>query len=314
VGGRGYGGPMPWTAADVPDLTGRTAVVTGANGGLGLETAAVLAARGAHVVVAARDQRKAARALEAIEARARGASTELVALDLASQASVRDAAEHVSRAHDRVDLLVNNAGLMATPERRTEDGFEMQLGVNHLGHWTLTALLLPVLLAAPAARVVTVTSMAHLFGRRVDPANPHQHGRYEPWGVYSTSKLANYHFGLGLHRLLARAGASAGSLLAHPGLTASDLQTRTVAEGGGGRLGVLSARAARRTGMSVADGALPQLRAATDPSARSGDFYGPLLLGTGRPVRQPHLRRPGARTLRALWEVSERETGVALRL
>jgi NAD(P)-dependent dehydrogenase (short-subunit alcohol dehydrogenase family) len=303
---------MPWTAQRVPDLAGRVAVVTGANGGLGKETAAVLAAHGAHVVVAARDQGKAAAAVEEISLRAPGASLEVVALDLASQASVRRAAEQVRGAHRRVDLLVNNAGLMATPEGRTQDGHEMQFGVNHLGHWTLTALLLPALLAAPAARVVTVTSVAHLTGRAVDPE--HVGGkRYDPWAAYATSKLANYHFGLGLHRLLARAGAPAASLVAHPGLTHSDLQTRTVAGGGAGWSGLFWAWAARTAGMGVAAGALPQLRAATDPGARGGQLYGPLLGTAGPPVRQPLLRRADERTQEALWELSERATGVALR-
>lgn len=304
---------MTYTTESVADLTGRTAVVTGANGGLGLQTATVLAAKGAHVVMAVRDQEKAARAVDEVMAEAPDASVELVALDLASQASVRSAAERIRATHDQVDLLVNNAGLMATPQRRTEDGFELQFGVNHLGHWTLTALLMPAILAAPRARVVTVTSVAMLAGRRVRADDPRQQERYDPWQAYGTSKLANYEFGLGLQRELKRAGAAAISLVAHPGLTHSDLQTRTVREGGAGRSGSFWAVAARYTGMSLEDGAMPQIRAATDPEAAGGDFFGPLFLTRGPAVRVPHPRHPSDEALDSLWAFSERETGVPLR-
>ena len=303
---------MAFTRDSVPDLRGRTAVVTGANGGLGLETAAVLADKGASVILAARDQDKARAALESIRARSPHAMLELVELDLASQASVRRAAQTIRDGHDRLDILVNNAGVMAMPERRTEDGYEMQLGVNHLGHWTLTALLMPTLAAAPAARVVTVTSTAHHFGRALDPDNPHLQGRYDPWRAYAQSKLANYHFGLGLQAELERAGSSAMSLIAHPGLSHSGLQTTTVTEGGGGPLGPFFAWMAAHTGMEVAAGAMPQIRAATDPRAVGGEFYGPRFVNTGRAVRLPVLRRGSAEAIETLWAVSERETGVAL--
>lgn len=303
---------MPYTPDSVPDLTGQTAVVTGANGGLGLETTKVLAAKGAHVVMAVRDQDKAALAVDEIRAETPDASLELVELDLGSQDSVKKAAEKILAAHVRVDLLVNNAGLMALPERQTVDGYEMQFGVNHLGHWTLTALLMPSLLSAPAARVVTVTSTAHHFGRRLDPDNPHLHGKYEPWRAYGQSKLANYHFGLGLQREFEKAGVSAQSLIAHPGLTHSDLQTTTVAEGGGGASGPFWAWLARQVGMSVEDGAMPQIRAATDPNAHGGEFYGPRFANTGRPVRLPVLRPRAEQAIHTLWDVSRRETGVEL--
>jgi NAD(P)-dependent dehydrogenase (short-subunit alcohol dehydrogenase family) len=303
---------VTYTQESVPDLTGLTAVVTGANGGLGLQTAKVFAAKNAHVVMAARNQQKAAEAVAEILAETPEASLELVELDLASQVSVRRAAERFLDQHDRVDILVNNAGLMAMPERQTADGYEMQLGVNHLGHWTFTALLMPALLSAPAARVVTVTSTAHHFGRPVDPDNPHLHGRYEPWRAYGQSKLANYHFGLGLQREFDTAGVSAQSLVAHPGLSHSELQTTTVAEGGGGRTGPFWAWLARHTGMDVADGAMPQIRAATDPRARGGEFYGPRFGNIGWAVRLPVLRRGNDAAIATLWQVSERETGVRL--
>jgi NAD(P)-dependent dehydrogenase (short-subunit alcohol dehydrogenase family) len=303
---------LAYTLESVPDLSGSTAVVTGANGGLGLQTAKVLAGKGAHVVMAVRNQDKAAEALQHITAETRTASLEVIELDLASQASVRRAAEQILIGHVTVDILVNNAGLMAMPERRTADGYEMQFGVNHLGHWTLTALLMPALLAAPAARVVTVTSTAHHFGRRVDPQNPHLQGRYGPWRAYGQSKLANYHMALGLHRVFERAGVRAQSLLAHPGMTHSDLQTTAVTEGGAGPLGPFFAWMAQRTGMDVEGGAMPQIRAATDPHATGGQFYGPRFGNTGPAVRLPLLRPGAGGSIETLWRVSERETGVRL--
>ena len=304
---------MGWTAADIPDQRGRTAVVTGANGGLGLVTARDLAAKGAHVVMAVRNQKKAAAAVEEIRAAVPDASLELVALDLSAQASVKEAAGRILAAHDGLDLLINNAGVMGIAEARTVDGFEMQFGVDHLGHWTLTALLLPALLRTPGSRIVTVTSTAHHMGRPVDVANPHLDGRYGPWRAYGQAKLANFHFGLGLQRELERAGARTVSLIAHPGLSDTDLQAVSVQGSGGGSSQRFFHAMARRTGMSADDGALPQLRAATDPAAKGGEFYGPAFVNNGPPVRKPILRRFGMnRAIASLWEVSERETGVAL--
>jgi NAD(P)-dependent dehydrogenase (short-subunit alcohol dehydrogenase family) len=306
---------MSWSAKDIPDQHGRVAVVTGANGGLGLETARELAREGAQVVMAVRNQQKAQEAVEDIRASVPDAALELVSLDLGSQASVRAAAEQILREHERVDLLVNNAGVMGIPERRTVDGYEMQFGVDHLGHWTLTALLLPALARTPGGRIVTVTSTAHHFGLAVNPKNPHLDGRYGPWRAYGQAKLANFHFGLGLQRELARAGASAASLIAHPGLSNTELQAVSVQETGGGASQRFFHTLARRAGMSPAQGALSQLRAATDPRAKGGEFYGPRWIGNGPPVRKPILRRAGmTRAIARLWEVSERETGVALAL
>jgi NAD(P)-dependent dehydrogenase (short-subunit alcohol dehydrogenase family) len=303
---------VSWSAADIPDQHGRTAIVTGANGGLGLETARQLAAKGAHVVMAVRNQEKAAAAAREIRGSVPDASLKLVALDLASQASVRAAAARITAAHESIDLLVNNAGVMAIPEAKTDDGFEMQFAVDHLGHWTLTALLLPALLRAPGARIVTVTSTAHHMGRAVNPANPHLEGRYGPWRAYGQAKLANFHFGLGLQRELATAGASAASLIAHPGLSNTDLQAVS-AQASGGATQRFTLMLTRRTGMPAADGALSQLRAATDPAAKGGEFYGPRYVNNGPPVRKPILRRLGLDSaIATLWSVSERETGVAM--
>lgn len=304
---------MSWTAADIPDQSGRVAVVTGANGGLGLETARALAGAGARVLMASRNQEKAAAAEADIRAGLPEAALEVVPLDLGSLASVREAGERILAAHDTVDLLINNAGVMGIPERRTVDGFEMQFGVDHLGHFALTALLLPALLRAAAARIVTVTSTAHHMGRAVDPKNPHLEGRYGPWRAYGQAKLANFHFGLGLHRKLAAAGAPAGSLVAHPGLSNTELQIVSVEETDGGRSQRFFRMLAARSGMSPARGALSQLRAATDPGAKSGEFYGPLWVNSGPPVRKPIFRRLGMeRAIDRLWEASERETGIEL--
>ncbi len=304
---------MAWTTSDIPDLSGKTAVVTGANGGLGLETARALAGAGAHVVMAARDQDKARAAEKSILESHPRASLEVVPLNLGSLASVREAADRILAAHPTIDILVNNAGVMAIPERQTEDGFEMQLGVNHLGHFALTAHLLPALLRADAARVVSVTSTAHHMGRALDPSNPHLRGTYGPWKAYGQSKLANFHFAIGLQRRFEAAGVPAASLVAHPGLSNTDLQATSVAETGGGLMQRFFHGMAGATGMTPADGALPQVRAATDPGAKGGEFYAPRYGNNGPPVRRPILRRIGlTRAIDTLWEVSERETKVPL--
>ena len=298
-----------WTADDIPDQTGRVAVVTGANGGLGFEVARVLARKGATVVVAARDQEKAHDAQRMIRAESPDATVRLYELDLASLDSVRTCGDRIAAEHRKIDLLVNNAGVMGIPERTTSDGFEMQLGVNHLGHFVLTRRLLHSILEAPAARVVSVTSFARLIGRPVQPDNPHLRGRYGPWRAYNQAKLANVQFAFELQRRLESAGASVLSLIAHPGLAHTDLQARSVAETGGGITQRFWQVAARSIGMSPPQGALPLLYAATDAEARAGQIYGPKWLTFGPPVRRPLVRRPrGGETL---WTVSERETAEA---
>ncbi len=304
---------MSWGLADMPDQSGRTAVVTGANGGLGLATARALAGAGANVVIAARNQERAAEAKERILAAQPDASLTIVKLDLGSLDSVKLAAGEVLATWPQIDLLVNNAGVMGIPEQRTADGFEMQFGVDHLGHFALTSRLMPALLGAPAARIVTVTSTAHHMGRAVDPKNPNLDGRYGPWRAYGQAKLANFHFGIGLDRLLRDAGRSTASLVAHPGLSNTELQAVSVEETGGGLSQRFFLMLARGIGMSPAEGALSQLRAATDPGAKGGEFYGPLFVNSGPPVRKPVLRRLGMnRAISRLWEVSERETGLKI--
>ncbi len=304
---------MSWTERDIPDLTGWTAVVTGANGGLGLQTALALAGAGAHVVMAARDASKTAAAVERIRVSSPSASLEVVPLDLGDLSSVAAAARSVVARHERVDLLVNNAGVMAMPRRTTADGFELQFGVNHLGHWALTAHLLPALLRAPAARVVTVTSTARHRARRLDPADVHLQRGYGAWTAYARSKMANLHFGLGLQQRFTQAGVAAASLLAHPGLTNTDLQARAVREGGAGWVGAFFEVMTARSGMSPFEGARPQLRAATDPRARGGELYAPRYGSHGPAVRRPILRRLGLQErIDLLWQLSERETGIEL--
>jgi len=304
---------MSWNTSDIPDQSGRIAVVTGANGGLGLETAEALAGAGAHVVMAARNQDKAAAAADTIRAAVPGASLEIVPLDLGSLESVRAAAEQIAAAHRSIDLLINNAGVMGIPERATADGFEMQFGTNHLGHFAFTALLLPSVLRADAPRVVTVTSTARHMGFPVKADNPHLHGSYGEWKAYGQSKLANYHFAIGLQQRFESADAGAASLTAHPGLSNTDLQTVSVEETGGGFSQKVFHSMAGLTGMTPAQGALPQLRAATDPGAKGGELYAPMWVTNGPPVRRPILRRIGMDSaIASLWKISEAETGVVL--
>jgi NAD(P)-dependent dehydrogenase (short-subunit alcohol dehydrogenase family) len=305
---------MAWTEKDIPDLSGRTAVVTGANGGLGFQTALALAGAGAHVVLAARDASKTAAAVARIAERYPAASLEVVPLDLGDLSVVSAAASAILAAHEQVDLLVNNAGVMAMPQRTTVDGFEMQFGVDHLGHWAFTAHLLPAMLRAPTARVVTVTSTArHRAVRPLDPADPHMRRNYGAWTAYAQAKMANFHFGLGLQQQFSRAGVRAASLIAHPGLSNTDLQARTVREGGAGWAGAFFEAMTARSGMTPLEGARPQLRAATDPRARGGELYAPRFGSHGPAVRRPVLRRFDLqKQIDVLWQVSERETGIPL--
>jgi len=302
---------MGWTTADIPDLSGRIAIVTGGNGGLGLEVARELARKRAHVVIAARDAAKSAAARGAITTDIPDASLDVRSLDLASLDSVVEAAAAILDAHRVVDVLVNNAGVMATPEQQTNDGFEMQFGVNHLGHFALTALLWPSLLRSDAPRVVSVTSTGRHFGPAVNPDNPHLKGGYDPWRAYGQSKLANVHFALELDRRIRDAGLPAKSVVVHPGFAKTDLQARSVRESEGGRSQRFFHDAVGRTGMTPARAALSLLRAAIDPEAEGGTLYTPRWVNWGAPVRRPLLRRSRDRAAMAtLWEVSEGETGI----
>jgi len=289
-----------WTAADIPDQSGRTFVVTGANSGLGLETARRLAEHGAHVIMTARDPDRGRAAAAGLPG-----SVEVRALDLADLESVARFAAIVERA----DVLVNNAGVMMPPHRTTAQGFELQLGTNHLGHFALTALLYPVLRAGSAPRIVTVSSNRHRQGR-IDFDDLEASRSYSPIRAYSQSKFANVLFGLELDRRLRAAGSPAISVLAHPGYTATNLQTSgpTGLIALGGRIGNLL------TAQHVTKGALDQLYAATAPGVQGGEFYGPD--GRGESRGYPKLVKPvpsatDPDTARRLWEVSEKLTGVS---
>jgi len=305
---------MAYTTSSIPDQTGKVAIVTGANGGLGLEIAKGLAEAGAHVVMAARNQAKAKSAHKEILTAHPAAQLEIIELDLGSLASVERAAASIASNHSAVDILINNAGVMALPEEKTADGFEMQFGVNHLGHWALTSRLLPNLLKAPAARVVAQSSMARLAARKINIDNPHLIGEYGAWKAYNQSKLANYVFALGLQQRFEDAGVNAISLVAHPGFTNSDLLNTTQDHGGAGFLGWFSHKSAKVGGMTPAKGALPALRAATDPNATGGTLYGPRFSTFGAPVRRPTLWPGIDNVATQLWEISARETGLEIEL
>ena len=307
---------MTWTAADIPNQSGRVAVVTGANSGLGLETAREFARKGAHVVMAARNLEKAAAAEQDILDGIPDASLEVRHLDLGSLDSVKTFATEVVNAHGRIDILVNNAGVMGTPRHETTDGFELQFGTNHLGHFALTAHLMPALLRSEAGRVVTVTSTARHFLSKLNVADPHLTNGYSPWRAYGQSKRANSHFALELDRRLRSAGAPIKSLVAHPGYSNTNLQAQSSASHNGeGRTQAFFHTWVQRVGMSQADGALPQLRAATDPEANGGELYAPRFVQNGPAVRRPILpisRRSS--DLERLWALSERETGITFEI
>ncbi|GFM18321.1 MULTISPECIES: SDR family NAD(P)-dependent oxidoreductase [Mycobacteriaceae] len=301
---------MSWSTKDIPDLHGKTAVVTGANGGLGLASAKALAGHGAHVVMAARNQTKAASARDEILAAHPDASLEIVELDLGSLASVKAAADAIAAKHQRIDILMCNAGVMAMPQGTTEDGFDTQMGTNVLGHWALLSHLLPIVVATPGARVVTLSSTAQHMGRAIEPADPHLRKNFDAWRMYGNTKLAMRHLAVGLQAQFERAGVDAKALSAQPGLTNSDLQTTTHAEGGAGPMGAFFEWQTKTMGMSTERGALSQLRAATDPKAPGGGFYGPLFVTNGPPVRKPLVRPGSDAAVKALWQVAERETGL----
>jgi NAD(P)-dependent dehydrogenase (short-subunit alcohol dehydrogenase family) len=303
---------MPWSAEDIPDLTGKTVVVTGGNSGIGLEAARQLAGKGATVVLACRDVAKAANAAADIQRTHAGAKVETMALDLASLASVRDFAARLSAAHPRVDVLCNNAGVMALPYRRTADGFEMQIGTNHLGHFALTGLVLERLLGAPGARVVNVASGMHRAGRiRFDDLQWER--GYRKWLAYGQSKLANLLFTLELERRLEAARARVISVACHPGYAATNLQSAGPRmEGSSFRESVMQI-GNRLLSQSAAMGALPTVYAAVAPQVKGGDYIGPDGIGElwGHPkVVTCSAAARNEETARRLWQVSEELTGV----
>jgi NAD(P)-dependent dehydrogenase (short-subunit alcohol dehydrogenase family) len=297
-----------WTAEQIPDQQGRTAIVTGANSGLGLIVARELAGAGAHVIIASRDTGKAATALGLIRAAHPAANVEVGQLDLANLGSVRAFAQHFLAGHDRLDLLVNNAGIMAAPRSRTADGFELQFGTNHLGHFALTGLLMPAFNQRVGTRVVTVSSNNHKAGQmRLDDLQGEQH--YSRWGAYAQSKLANLLFMLELDRRLKAAGLPMISVAAHPGYSATNLQL----SGPPLQERIFLRIANRLIAQSAEIGALPILFAATYPDLAGGSYVGPD--GPGEMRGYPTLVQPSDRAKDAeladrLWQISERLTGV----
>ncbi|MFJ8802673.1 oxidoreductase [Streptomyces sp. NPDC102487] len=304
---------MPrWTAQDVPRQRGRTAVVTGANSGLGYVTARELARRGARVVLACRSAERGAEAGDRIVADVPGADVAFLRLDLGELDSVREFAATVSRTYGRLDLLVNNAGVMALPPGRTADGFETQFGVNHLGHFALTGLLHPLLADTPGARIVTVSSMVHALSNiDLDDLN-NDRQPYRKWIAYARSKSANLLFTHELARRLSRAGSGVVAAASHPGYASTNLQTagpRMEGRRGAERLMELGNRVFAQ---SAEAGALPSLYAATAPDVAPDTFVGPsFAMWRGSPA--PSWRAPWTRDDRAgelLWAASEELTGV----
>ncbi len=265
---------MAWSEADLPDLSRRRFVVTGANSGLGWETARALASRGGEVVMACRNPAKATAAADGIRERVPGAKLTLLALDLGDLASVRAASAALLAEGRPIDGLINNAGVMAVPQGQTVDGFEIQFGTNHLGHFAWTAALLPLVQDAAAGRVVTVASSAHHFGW-MRWGDLQRTRRYHPWLAYGQSKLSNLLFTYALDRRLRAAGSAVRALAAHPGYADTNLQYVAPAQRGSS-LELAGMRLGNRwVAQSAADGALPTLRAACDPDAPSGAYYGP---------------------------------------
>ncbi|MUL66466.1 short-chain dehydrogenase [Mycobacterium sp. CBMA 234] len=293
-----------WTTANIPDQTGRTAVITGANTGLGYETAAALAAKGAHVVLAVRNLDKGKGAVDRIRQTTPDADVVLQELDLSSLQSIREAAEALRTNYPEIDLLINNAGVMWTPKETTADGFEMQFGTNHLGHFAFTGLLLDNLLPVQGSRVVTVSSMGHRIRAAIHFDDLQWERRYNRVEAYGQAKLANLLFTYELQRRLT--GAETVALAAHPGGSSTELMRHVPAAG-------ILTPVVERLFQDAAMGALPTLRAATDPAAFGGQYYGPdgLLQQTGHPkVVGSSDQSHDTALQQRLWAVSEELTGV----
>ena len=293
---------MNWSAENIPDLTGKVAIVTGANSGIGYEMARALARKQATVILACRNQDKGEAAVRQIAQEYPAAKAELMPLDLSDLAAVRRFADEFAQHYQRLDLLINNAGIMEIPFGKTADGFELQFGTNHLGHFALTGLLLDLSLQTPQARIVTVSSIMHRFGR-IDFDNLNGEKHYSRSGAYAQSKLANLLFTYELHRRLEGAGVDAVAIAAHPGWTATNLQSHSL------MYQTLNPLMGQKPPM----GALPALYAATAPDVRGGDYYGPRgwFEVRGYPTKvQSNGRSHDMVVAAKLWAVSETLTGV----
>ena len=299
-----------WSAADIPDQRGRMAVVTGANSGLGLETARELARKGAQVVLACRNTGKGDAAARDIEA-STGAKVEVAALDLGSLPSVREFAERFAQTHDHLDLLINNAGVMAaSPRQTTADGFELQFGTNHIGHFALTGRLLPLVHRREGARVVTVSSGAHR-GATMNFDDLQSERSYGRWRAYGQSKLANLLFMAELGRRLTASGSGVQSVAAHPGYAATNLQSAAAPRLDAFVMAIGNVLFAQ----SAATGALPSLYAATQPGLESGAYIGPdgIFEGRGHPTAvQSSIAARDEAVAQRLWTISEELSGISV--
>jgi NAD(P)-dependent dehydrogenase (short-subunit alcohol dehydrogenase family) len=291
-----------WTAEDIPDLTSNVAIVTGANSGIGKETAKQLALKNAIVILAVRNIESGQHVVNEILQEAPGTAIEVMQLDLSSLASVQAFAASFLSRHKKLDILVNNAGVMVPPYGKTEDGFELQMGTNHLGHFALTGLLLPALQASDNGRIVTVSSLAHRSGN-IDFADLHWEERdYNASRAYADSKIANLYFTLELSKRFA--DTSMTVVAAHPGWTRTNLQKNHLV------FRILNPLFSQKPPM----GALPSLRAATDPSVQNGDYYGPGGFGEikGNPIKVDSIELANdLEVAKKLWIISEQLTGVS---
>ena len=306
---------MSWGTDDIPDLSGKRAVITGVTGGLGLHTAIGLAAKGAELVVTARHAGKATEAVERIITKVPDAAIDVVSLDLADLADVKRAAASCAKTYDRIDILVNNAGIMATPKATTADGFELQIGTNHLGHFAWTATLWPLLVAS-AARIVTVSSFMHRSVGGIDLRSLTQEGsprRYGRWKSYGESKLADLLFALELDRRAKASGTRTVSVAAHPGYASTNLTKTGPTVNGLSLPGIGMHQVSKILGQPASHGAWPLLMAATDPELTGGEYIGPSGFSEmrGRPTHVGMTRAARDEQLADdLWAASETATGV----
>jgi NAD(P)-dependent dehydrogenase (short-subunit alcohol dehydrogenase family) len=302
-----------WTEENIPDLTGKIAIVTGANSGTGYEATRALASKGATVVMGCRNLEKAEAAAEKIKVKLPEAKLEIIQLDLSDLSSVKKFTEIYAEKHHKLDMLLNNAGIMMPPYSKTVDGFELQLGTNHMGHFALTGLLLELLIATEGSRVVTMSSDAHSMGK-FDFDDVLLENSYGRMSAYGRSKLANLLFAYELQRKLDAAGLNTLSTASHPGWSATNLQTTGPRKGGGGRLMSWSLRVGNfLLAQSAAMGALPMLYGVTSPEAEGGEYYGPRGLGgwRGHPKRtESNDRSHNEEDAKRLWEISEELTGI----
>ena len=295
-----------WTGTDIPDMTGKIAIITGANSGLGYESTLALAKKNATIIMACRSIDKAQSALDAIKQQVSGADAHIMTLDLGDLSSVRDFASTFKAQYERLDILLNNAGLMATPFRETPDGFETQFGVNHLGHFALTGLLLDRLLNTPASRVVNVSSGLHRNGT-MNFDDLHMKSSYSGWNAYYQSKLANILFTRALDKRLQ--GQDTIAVAAHPGYASTNLQTKT---GNAIQTFIMEKVMNPLMAQSAAKGALPQLYAATAADVSGGNFFGPHFMRLrGYPVLEvPSDAAQNDDDAERLWQMSVEMTQV----